>query len=88
MKCFVGFFALVYGASCFLYMQSLTAKKLRQDWGDTFCFHPMFDKEYKSTEYTGNHVCLICGQSLSEEEYKDFCKTKERNETLPNSKQK
>lgn len=88
MKCFTIFFALVCEEFVFLFMQSATAKKLRQDWGAAFCFHPIFDKEYDSTEYTGNHVCLICGKSLSEEEYKDFCKTKETNEKLLNSEQK
>jgi hypothetical protein len=59
-------------------MQSSTAEKLRQDWGNAFCYHPMFDREYKSNEYTGNHVCLICGEPLTEEEYKKI--TQERNQ--------
>lgn len=62
-------------------MQSSTAEKLRQDWGDALCYHPMFDKEYKSNEYTGNHVCLICGKLLCEEEYESSNKTKEQTET-------
>lgn len=69
-------------------MQSSTAEKLRHDWGNAFCYHPMFDLEYQSNEYTGNHVCLICGKSLSEEEYKNIHKTKERNEKSSDSEQK
>lgn len=66
-------------------MQSSTAKKLRQDWGNAFCYHPMFDKEYASNRYTEKYVCLICGKSLDEEEYKNFDITKEVTEVSPDS---
>ena len=69
-------------------MQSSTAEKLRQDWGNAFCYHPMFDKEYRSNEYKGNYVCLICGGTVSEEKHKHFIKMKDVGERPPDSEQK
>lgn len=47
-------------------MQSSTANRLREAWGDTICQHPMLDKEYDSGEETGNYACLICGMEFDE----------------------
>lgn len=63
-------------------MQRSTAEKLRENWGNAFCFHPIFDKEYKSSEHTGNYVCLICGKVLSEEDYKLFEEAKQTSQKL------
>jgi hypothetical protein len=47
-------------------MQSSTANKLREAWGNTICQHPMLDKEYDSGKETGKYACLICGKEFDE----------------------
>ena len=46
-------------------MQRKTAEKLRSDWGDVTCYHPMTDHEYIANIPTGNAVCLICGKAFN-----------------------
>jgi hypothetical protein len=47
-------------------MQASTSERLRNEWGNAICHHPMIDTEYHSGSQTGNVACLICGETFSE----------------------
>ena len=46
-------------------MQASISERLRNEWGDTICHHPMLDIEYNFGSKTGNFACLICGAAVS-----------------------
>ena len=53
-------------------MQMKDAAQLRKNWaakGNPPCKHSHLDKEYIEGFDTGDHVCVKCGKSFTDEEY-------------------
>ena len=46
-------------------MESLAAKKLREEWGDKPCNHPKIEKEYYADTHTLDYVCIQCGKEFN-----------------------
>lgn len=47
-------------------MMSSTADRLREEWGNADCYHPMLDNEFSQEGSTGNLVCLTCGSQFNQ----------------------
>ena len=59
------------------------ALRLRQNWamkGNPSCSHPTLDREYFQGKDTYNHVCMVCGQSFTRDQWEQENKRRE-NET-------
>ena len=46
-------------------MESLQAKKLREEWGAKPCDHPKLEKEYYADTHTLDYVCKQCGAEFN-----------------------
>jgi len=46
-------------------MESLIAKKLRDEWGTKLCDHPKLEKEYYADTHTLDYVCNQCGKEFN-----------------------
>jgi hypothetical protein len=46
-------------------MESLQAKKLREEWGAKPCSHPKLVKEYYADTHTLDYVCTLCGAEFN-----------------------
>jgi len=42
-------------------MQAKEALRLKREWGDKPCNHPVIEKEYDLGSDTGDYVCTTCG---------------------------
>jgi|WetSurMetagenome_2_1015567.scaffolds.fasta_scaffold197186_2 hypothetical protein len=38
---------------------------LKNEWGNKFCNHPKFEKEYYNGAFLTSYVCNICGKEFS-----------------------
>jgi DNA-directed RNA polymerase subunit RPC12/RpoP len=46
-------------------MESLQAKKLREEWGTKPCSHPKLVMEYYADTHTMDYVCTQCGAEFN-----------------------
>ncbi len=46
-------------------MEYLTAKKVREEWGNKPCDHPEIEKEYYADTHTLDYVCKQCGKEFN-----------------------
>lgn len=49
-------------------MQYEKAMRLQEDWGNKYCPHPSFQKEYYLSSQTGDHICTQCGKIFTSQE--------------------
>ncbi len=46
-------------------MEYLVAQKLKEEWGDKPCDHPVLEKEYYVGAFLINYVCTSCGREFT-----------------------
>lgn len=46
-------------------MEYLVAQKLKEEWGDKPCDHPVLEKEYYVGAFLINYVCTSCGKEFT-----------------------
>jgi hypothetical protein len=46
-------------------MEYVVAQKVKEQWGDKPCDHPVLEKEYYTGAFLTNYVCTQCGREFT-----------------------